>query len=441
MKKNFPSWYDPNRTVKEMRQISGKPDSQIRSYMQIYNLPYKRARSKEEQSLEFYDPKLTIREMSDKSGIAYSIIRHALIKYKLPYVRSNKVPFNLAVNYEKNKDKQEKPVNNKDTSEWYNPSLTKLEMAEASGMSYNHITYILRKQGLSFKRETKYREFEWYDPSLTAQEMAAKAGDNIDHIRSLLHNHHLSYKKVIIRKNTAIPSWYDPHLSLREMAAKAGITGERVRQILINRGLIDKFKEEKDKIKESLALDIKALYEAGWPIRYISNMLNITKYTLTSLNMKYNLIPLNKKYDVEGTQDQWYDPNLTIPEMSKNSGISKSRLFAYLSQNNLPFKRIRIVRNSDLPWYDKNLTVQEMADKAGVSIANVYQLLNYRNLPYKRKMSPKYQKGSEGLPWYNPDLTVNEMAEICGNKPGNVRRLLDHRRLPFKRVRKPSIKK
>jgi len=439
MKKNFPSWYDPNRTVKEMKQISGKTESQIRAYIKFYNLPYKKVRIKEEQSLEFYDPNLTIREMSDKSGISYSIIRNVLIKNNLPYVRSNKVPFNLAVNYDKHEE-PEKTIENKNTPEWYNPSLTMLEMAEANGIPYNHVAYVIRKQGLPFKRKTKYNGFEWYDPSLTAQEMADKAGDNIDHIRSLLHTHHLSYKKVVMRKITDIPTWYDPSLSLREMAAKAGVTGERVRQILTNRGLLEKFKEEKDEIKKNLALDIKALYEAGWPIRYISNMLNITKYTLTSLNMKYNLIPLNKKYDVEGTQDQWYDPNLTIPEMAKISGISTSRLFSYLTQNNLPYKRIRIVRNSDLPWYDENLTVQEMADIAGVSTANVYQLLNYRNLPYKRKMSPKYQKGSEGLPWYNPDLTVNEMAEICGNKPGNVRRLLDHRRLPFKRVRKSSVK-
>jgi len=276
---------------------------------------------------------------------------------------------------------------------WYSPELTVREMAKAAGKKPMVIYNTLITKNLPYKKVRQIADSnlkDWYDKKLTVRQMARISGTYTSAIYTILNELKLPYKKEVHHKILSKPSWYDPTLSLRQMAEKAGLSHESIRQIIISSGLSDEYFKKKQSIKDAKSKDLadKIIKMQGQPAYIIAKTLCISEKHVRTIAHKYNLQGIIKDPLNYDDLSWWYDANKTVPEMAKQSGVKAGCIRNALIRLNLPYKRVRMVRNSDLTWYSPDKTVKQMSKESGKSYDNVLQLLKTRDLPYK----PIYQK-------------------------------------------------
>lgn len=135
----LPPWYDPKLSVKEMTAKRFKAtEMSTRFFLKAHHLPYRHVKAMApgiDSDLKWYDPNKTIAEMAEATGRTYAAMAI--------YLRRNKLPFkNLAISLED------------DLKNWYDPSRTLKEMVDLSGRTLKGVYEFLRSKNLPYKVNT-----------------------------------------------------------------------------------------------------------------------------------------------------------------------------------------------------------------------------------------------------------------------------------------------
>lgn len=135
----LPSWYDPKLSVKEMTAKRFKAtEMSTRFFLKAHHLPYRHVKAMApgiDSDLKWYDPNKTIAEMAEATGRTYAAMAIYLRRKKLPYK-------DLSVSIEE------------DMKNWYDPERTLKEMVDISGRTLGGIYEFLRSKNLPYKVKT-----------------------------------------------------------------------------------------------------------------------------------------------------------------------------------------------------------------------------------------------------------------------------------------------
>lgn len=120
----------------------------------------------------------------------------------------------------------------------------------------------------------------------------------------------------------------------------------------------------------------KPWYNPELTIRQMSEASGLSVPYISKFLKDYNLPYVHRRHKLE----EYFDPQLTIRQMAEKAGISENavRFAIRKAGDKVKYKR-------PLPdWYDSRLTASQMAFQAGLAKSSVYQFLKYNHLPYKR---------------------------------------------------------
>lgn len=135
----LPPWYDPKLSVKEMTAKRFKAtEMSTRFFLKAHRLPYRHVKAMApgiDSDLKWYDPNKTIAEMAEATGRTYAAMAIYLRRKKLPYK-------DLSVSIEE------------DMKNWYDPERTLKEMVDISGRTLGGIYEFLRSKNLPYKVKT-----------------------------------------------------------------------------------------------------------------------------------------------------------------------------------------------------------------------------------------------------------------------------------------------
>jgi len=141
---------------------------------------------------------------------------------------------------------------------------------------------------------------------------------------------------------------------------------------------------------------------------------------------------------------EWYNPELTIREMSEKAGLCRTAISYYLNKLNLKCKSYK--KKKSIPeWYDKNKTIYEMSAISGLSYDVVYHILRSSKLHYKKCQRPsgyhifKRYSFDEFIKFYNKNLTIQEMSLLSGIPMVNVKSFLNKHKLEYFRLKDHDI--
>jgi len=219
---DLPEWYDENRTVAEMAQISGKKRNTIEHFLLRHKLKYKPVI---ENIPKWYDPNSTIREMAEKSGKSRKGIFDALKRRNLkcmPEKALDKIP------------------------EWYDANLSISDMSIRANKPRSTISMILRRLDLPYKRKIvvvnslikKYSKddfMQYYNENLTVREISLLSKIPEQNVRNFLNHYHLKYFKII--NDLIVGEWYSPNKTIEEMSFESGLSNHNLYNLLYRRKL------------------------------------------------------------------------------------------------------------------------------------------------------------------------------------------------------------